>query len=414
MYSVKCLDYYNRTGNLKSEASGVVSSTKYFPTYGDEIFKPLSKTKPLSTPLFAYAEVYWSNIINKFIDDKTPKYTLARCFNIDKEQAKYYDKGTLVDNILSEGEYLVNILELFRMYPDDTVDIDNYINYCEMIYDFEIILKSKFFMEHKDLARKLAEQVLTSILRRDENYHYENVSLIFKDGKVKGIAPMIDMEFSQFFMYPDELDTHEAKFSSYDDGMCPIFKYDDNLSYEENVVKFLDVVENGSIHDNFSRSRSYLLMRNIRCITLMFPDLVEEFISKLNKIKEYVKCHDISFNQEFLGMFSSSDWEATRMIYKENKSEDDKSVIYARKRALDKQIILDEKEFNDRLKREVLFSIDHLIEVLNMFIGLVNKQLPDLRNYKVNTLYKGIERHSDEIAKIFLSLMNDVKKKELK
>ena len=225
---------------------------------------------------------------------------------------------------------------------------------------------------------------------------------------------MIDMEFSQFFMYPDELDTHEAKFSSYDDGMCPIFKYDDNLSYEENVVKFLDVVENGSIHDNFSRSRSYLLMRNIRCITLMFPDLVEGFIGKLNKIKEYVKCHDISFNQEFLGMFSSSDWEATRMIYKENKSEDDKSVIYARKRALDKQIILDEKEFNDRLKREVLFSIDHLIEVLNMFIGLVNKQLPDLRNYKVNTLYKGIERHSDEIAKIFLSLMNDVKKKELK
>lgn len=414
MYCVKSLDYYNRTGNLKSEASGVVSSTKYFPTYGDKIFKPLSKTKPLSTPLFAYAEVYWSNIINRFIDDKTPIYSLTRCFNIDKEQAKYYDKGTLVDNVLGEGEYLVNILELFRMYPDENVDIDNYINYCEMIYDFEIILKSNFFMEHKDLARKLAEQVLTSILRRDDNYHYENVSLIFKDGKVKDVAPMIDMEFSQFFMYPDELDTHEAKFSSYDDGMCPIFNYDDNLSYEENVVKFLDVVENGSIHDNFSRSRSYLLMRNIRCITLMFPDLVEEFISKLNKIKEYVISHDITFNQEFLSIFSSSDWEATRMIYKENKSEDDKSVMYARKRALDKQIILDEKDFNDRLKREVLFSIDHLIEVLNMFIGLVNKQLPDLRNYKVNTLYKGIERHSDEIAKIFLSLMNDVKKKELK
>ena len=267
MYCVKSLDYYNRTGNLKSEASGVVSSTKYFPTYGDKIFKPLSKIKPLSTPLFAYAEVYWSNIINRFIDDKTPIYSLARCFNIDKEQAKYYDKGTLVDNVLGEGEYLVNILELFRMYPDENVDIDNYINYCEMIYDFEIILKSNFFIEHKDLARKLAEQVLTSILRRDDNYHYENVSLIFKDGKVKYAAPMIDMEFSQFFMYPDELDTHEAKFSLYDDGMCPIFNYDDNLSYEENVVKFLDVVENGSIHDNFSRSRSYLLMRNIRCIT---------------------------------------------------------------------------------------------------------------------------------------------------
>lgn len=414
MYIVIELNYSDRTGNLKSEASGVVSSTKYFPTYGGKIFKPLSKTKPLSTPLFAYAEVYWSNIINKFIDSKTPVYNLAYSRGIDKHQPKYYEKGTLVDNILGDGEYLVNILELFRMYPEEAVNIDDYINYCEMIYDFDVILRSNFFTEHKDLARKLAEQILCSILRRDDNYHYENVSLIFKDGKVKDIAPIIDMEFSQFFMYPDDLECHKAKFSNYDEGMMPLFKYDYELSYDDNVSKFLDLVDNGSIHDNFNRSKTYLLMKNISTITKLFPDLVIEFIDKLKLIKEYVKDNDIEFNDDYLGVFSSCDWEATRMIFKDGKSEDDVAVKSARARALRNSITLNKDEFNSRLKSEVIFGIDHLIDTLNMYLNLTNGTLPGLECYGINTMYGSIERHPENIVKMFLSMMEDVKKKELK
>lgn len=414
MFKVCEVNYEDRTGNLKSEASGVVSSTKFFPTYGNLIYKPLSKTKPLSTPLFSYAEVYWSYLINKYIDRETPRYSLARCYNIDEYQPKYYDKGTLVPNILGDGEYLVNILELFRMMPDKKVDIETYINYCEMIYDFETILDSDFFLVHEDLAEKLAEQVLTSILRRDDNYHYENASLIFKDGKVVRVAPIIDMEFSQFFMYPDDSVTHEAKFSSYDEGMLPIFTYDESKSYEENEQIFIDKIENGSVHDNFNRSQTYILMRNIRYITKRFPRMVKSFINRLIFIRREVENFNISFDDEFLGTFSSNDWEPTRMIFKDGKSEDDIAVKSARERAERHKIKLDYDNFNNTLRREVIYSIDHFIEVLELFLDYHNGKLPNLRDYSANTLYSPVERQPENIANIFLQLMKDVKKKELK
>ena len=72
LFNVINLDIQNKNGNLKSEAHSNVKSTKYFPTFliDDKtyIFKPLSKTKPMTTPLFAYSEVYWSYIINKYFE----------------------------------------------------------------------------------------------------------------------------------------------------------------------------------------------------------------------------------------------------------------------------------------------------------------------------------------------------------
>ena len=57
----KVYNYAERTGNLKAEAGGVVSGEKHFPVFEDRmVFKPLTKSKPFSTPLFACAEVFWS------------------------------------------------------------------------------------------------------------------------------------------------------------------------------------------------------------------------------------------------------------------------------------------------------------------------------------------------------------------
>ena len=63
-YETVHFNYADRIGNLTAEAVGVVKGEKHFPVYsGNRIFKPLSKSKPFSTPLFAYAEVFWSNVI---------------------------------------------------------------------------------------------------------------------------------------------------------------------------------------------------------------------------------------------------------------------------------------------------------------------------------------------------------------
>ena len=66
-YIPKKYIYVARTGNLKAEAVGVVKGEKHFPVFeGAVVFKPLTKSKPLSTPLFAYAEVFWSWVIGAY------------------------------------------------------------------------------------------------------------------------------------------------------------------------------------------------------------------------------------------------------------------------------------------------------------------------------------------------------------
>ena len=94
-YIPKKYIYAKRTGNLKAEAVGVVKGEKHFPVFeGDVVFKPLTKSKPLSTPLFAYAEVFWSWVIDAYFMP-APQYQLAFCEGYEAEVEKYYDYGTV-------------------------------------------------------------------------------------------------------------------------------------------------------------------------------------------------------------------------------------------------------------------------------------------------------------------------------
>ena len=87
-YKVRHYQYKNRIGNLKSEAVGVVSGEKHFPIFpGNMIFKPLTKSKPFSTPLYAYAEVFWSTVINKYFMP-APQYELATCEGYEEVNEK--------------------------------------------------------------------------------------------------------------------------------------------------------------------------------------------------------------------------------------------------------------------------------------------------------------------------------------
>ena len=285
LFDIKKYNIKDKKRNLEIKSSGVVSSKKSFPVFEEEkkeyIFKPLSKTKPLSTPLFAYSEVYWSYLIKKYIDPKTPQYTLAICEGLTEEQEKYYEKGTIVENVLQGDEKLINILELFWKYPDTMVDIDGYINYCERQYNYENILNSTFFTVNEDLGKKLAEQILCSILRRDDNYHYENVSFIEKNKKIIDIAPILDMEFSEMFMYPDFETEHKMAFSDYDELSTAYFTYDENKSYEENYDIFLKKLKEGTIYESQNLHHTGNVRKNINAIVKLYPDLVKCFIKKL-------------------------------------------------------------------------------------------------------------------------------------
>ncbi len=396
-------DIKNKVRNLDIESNGVVSSTKYFPVFKEEgkekIFKPLSKTKPYSTPLFAYSEVYWSYLIKKYIDPNTPLYRIATCKNLSQEQNKYYDKGTIVNNILKEDEKLINLLELFKKYPD-SVDINEYVNYCEVQYDYNTILQSKYFSKNKELGKELAKQILCSMLRRDENYHYENVNFIEKNGQIIGMAPMIDMEFSQMFMFPDDLEKHKEKFTRYDVGMGPNFSYNDNLYFESNYGIFMDRLDNESIHDELDVYKFYNLKKNIRIITKLYPSMCKEFIRRLKKMKEEVKTINLKLDEDFLGMFSSSDWKPTRMLLKDGKTENDQEYIEALEESKKNKIKLDTKGFNKRLRKEVLWSIDKLIYMLDLNLNINDTKTTIILDYNNDTLYKIDEQKKSEEEKI--------------
>ena len=319
-FDVHDIEITDKIGNLKTESSGVIYSTKFFPVFsieGEEyIFKPLSKTKPLLTPLFSYSEVYWSYLFHKYIDSDTPNYYLAKCKGIDKENKKYDERGCLVKNILQEGERLINLLELYQKYPDSLVDISQYINYCEKQYDYSDILKSTFFTERRDLGEQLSLQILCSILRRDDNFHYENVSFIEKDGEILRIAPMIDFEFSQMFLFPDVEEYHREKSSFYDEGMLPIYHYNEELSLEENYATFMNIIEYGSVYQFFDHTESELVLKNLKTIVELYPEVVERFLKSIKQMKQEIMNIEISFDSSFLKEFSSFDWKPSRMLLK--------------------------------------------------------------------------------------------------
>lgn len=400
--------YKEKKYTLNVKSKGKVESTKYFPVFEidnkEYIFKPLSNTKPLLTPLFAYSEVYWSYLINKYIDNRTPRYRIATCKGLNDEQKKYQDKGTIVPNILEENENLINLLELYRKYPDSLVNIDNYTNYCEVQYNYEDILNSTFFEVRKDLRAKLCLQILCSVLRRDANYHYENVSFIEKEGKIVDIAPMIDMEFSEMFLYPDNKEKHESRFSQYDEGMSPIFDYDEKLSYEENYELFKSRILDGSIYDRLDRYHFSNLLNNLRAIVKLHPEVVRNFLIKIEEMRKEIEEINIYFDKYYMEMFSSDDYKLGIMRIKENKAEND--LDYQKVMSEIRQTTLNKSEFNDKLKKEVLWSIDKLKYILNMLLDYYEGNYTPIEEYSNDTLYEPVKHIDEGIMKLIFTNMD--------
>lgn len=352
LFNVEEVNYSNRYRNLNIEASGVVKSTKFFPVFLDktgkeEIFKPLSKTKPLSTPLFAYSEVFWSNIIKKYFDSNAPLYRLAFCRGITDEQEKYQERGTLVPNVLKPGQKLVNLLEYFRENPDRSVDIDNYTNYCMRLYDYTPIFKSELFSKNDVFSRQLAMQVLLSILSRNQNFHYENVSFICEEGKLITLAPPIDHEFSSMFLYPDDEETHYRTQQKYDIELLGILPY------------------------------MKILKENIDFIAKRHPDVAKRFLEGLNKMRRDLQLSPTILQDDgYIGIFSTDDYQiGIEGIKERNKKE----AIRLEKEIAPKRTQVDLQKFSVQLIKETIHNIDILERIIKLQIKTDKQQDIDIR-----------------------------------
>jgi len=302
---VEHYNYCDRYRNLDVEAKGVTKSQKFFPVFlndgKEEIFKPLSKTKPLLTPFFAYSEVFWSNVINKYFDSSTPIYRLAICEGYSSEVPKYNNHGTIVPSILGEGETLVNLYEYFKNNKDKLVDIDNYVNFCMKIYDYTSIFNSKLFSDNEELGKQLALQVLLSILKADQNYHYENVGFIFNDGKLIRLAPSIDHEFSTMFLYMDCLDANKSEYNSYKENLL-----NDYPNIDDKIKLY------------FLKQMS-MINKNLELIIDRYESVVTEFLKSLEIFIYDLKNNPIVLeNNNYLYPFNTDNYKAGMAKYKNN------------------------------------------------------------------------------------------------
>lgn len=372
LFKVIDLKKEQKIGNLQVEAHSKVKSTKYFPIYminsKKMIFKPLSKTKPLTTPFFAYSEVYWSYVISKYFISKTPRYSLAVSDSIEKEQPKYFNKGVLVEVINPNDEEMINLFDYFNKYPESAVDIKDYVNYCMKNYDYTNILLSNFIKNNNAIGEELAYQILLSILRQDQNFHYENINFIVNENKLS-LAPPIDFEFSTPFLYPDKIDKYKNEQEKY--------KSDLTINYEETLnmllLKYIhpDELICGSV-----------LIQNICLIVKMYPDIVLKFINDLENFIQDIPQIRITDYDNYIGPLNSDYWLTGNAFYKENDIE--------KYEKLRKEIILEtinkELVFN-RISNDVLEFSKYLALILKTYLFAYYNGIEKLETLTLKDLF---------------------------
>lgn len=363
LFKVIDLSDKEKIGVMVAEAHSKVKSTKEFPLYMIDgkkmIYKPLSKTKPLTTPFFAYSEVYWSYIINKYFDSKAPRYYLAETKQEDDIKSKYYNKGVLVETLTPNNEKLINLYDYFNKYPDGKVDIKDYINYCMMNYDYTMILESDFITNNKEIGEGLAYQILLSILREDQNFHYENINFTFKNNHLL-LEPPIDFEFSTPFLYPDDEKIYEYEQRKYFNSV--------KIDYEKDEVsEFLKKIalKKGFLLDS-------KIIRNICLIVKLYPDIVLKFVKNLDR---FIEDYDISINDpdNYIGLLNSDYWRVGHALYKDNNLEEyerlkkEISLININKEDIFKRISSDGLEFSKHLNLTLkIYLISYYEEIDNL------------------------------------------------
>lgn len=354
-FNVYNYDYDKRAGNLKAEAKGVVKSQKYFPYFYEDgkkiIYKPLSKTKPLSTPYFAFSEVVWSNLINRFFDKDTPIYRLAKCTGYEKEVPKYHSYGTAVESVVKENENLVNIYEYFEKNPDPSVNISNYINYCLTYYDYTFFFESLLFKNNPKIAKEVSKQILYSILRADQNYHYENVSFVYEGNCLKKVSAPIDHEFSTMFMFLYDETSHIKLFGKYMNEF--IEETDINISPQNKMLYNL-------FGSNLNLKFKSEIIKNIETIVKLYPGVVEEFIISLNNMVNHLNEEPITLEDHgYIEPFNSDEYEVGILRYKENKIEEADQKI----RKINKKEVMP-TEVNKYINTEIVNSSKLLMKTL--------------------------------------------------
>ena len=267
----------------------------------------------------------------------------------DDIKSKYYNKGVLVESLTPNNEKLINLYDYFNKYPDGKVDIKDYINYCMMNYDYTMILESDFIKNNKEIGEGLAYQLLLSILREDQNFHYENINFTFKNNHLL-LEPPIDFEFSTPFLYPDDEKIYEYEQRKYFNSV--------KIDYEKDEVS--ECLKKIALEKGFLLDSK--IIRNICLIVKLYPNIVLKFVKNLDR---FIENYDISIADpdNYIGLLNSDYWKVGHALYKDNNLEE-----YERLKKEISLININKEDIFKRISSDVLEFSKHLDLTLKIYL----------------------------------------------
>ena len=224
------------------------------------------------------------------------------------------------------------------------MDIDQYENYCMMFYDYTEILEAAYFQKHKEMAGQLVMQILVSVLKGDQNYHYENIAFVCdQNGEILRLAPMIDHEFSTYFMFPDNSVQHMYWYSELIRSIGGQEVQDYEYDYLKNP-KERQMMEKSAVclHKNLTYMKAY------------FPEVTREFLEKLDHLERDMEENPSAFylqeNQEYPAIANSYAYMAGKARYKDHDEEQAKLL---EEKYAGKVTQIDFEELNVQLIKEI-------------------------------------------------------------
>ena len=148
-----------------------------------------------------------------------------------------------------------------------------------MFYDYTEILESDYFQTHPAMVEELVLQILVSILKGDQNYHYENIAFVCReDDKILRLAPMIDHEFSTYFMFPDSMPRQMYWFE----------QLARSIQGDEVQPGEFDYLTNETERHLMEKSAT-CLHKNLIYIREHYPEVCQVFLEKLSRLEKDLK-----------------------------------------------------------------------------------------------------------------------------
>lgn len=256
-----------------------------------------------------------------------------------------------------------------------------------------LILLSNFINKNKFIGEEIAYQILLSILRQDQNFHYENINFIKTEDSLS-VAPPIDFEFSTPFLYPDKEDKYEYEKNKY----LNLLK----INYEEDEIE--KILKKIKLDNNLQLNNT--LVNNICLIVKLYPNIVLKFIKNCETLLKDLPDINLDDPDNYIDKLNSDYWKIGHALYKENNIKK-----YTELKNKFKLIEIDKTFTLNKIKKDILEFSKYFNLILKIYLFSYKNGIEDLENL---TIKKIIDKLNIGLSEKIEIIDIDIEKNKMK